>query len=60
MHDIAALGVFEESLFLKTEKFSVLRNRTDALPSPPLAPVLDLSPCLTPAPACDDRFRRYP
>ena len=27
MHDIAALGVFEESLFLKTENFSVLRNR---------------------------------
>lgn len=27
MHDISALGVFEESLFLKIEKFSVLRNR---------------------------------
>lgn len=26
MHDIAVLGVFEESLFLKIEKFSVLRN----------------------------------
>ena len=27
MHDIAVLGVFEEPLFLKIEKFSVLRNR---------------------------------
>ena len=27
MHDIAVLGVFEESLFLKIEKISVLRNR---------------------------------
>lgn len=27
MHDIAVLGVFEESLFLKIEIFSVLRNR---------------------------------
>ncbi len=27
MHDIAVLGVFEESLFLKIEYFSVLRNR---------------------------------
>lgn len=27
MHDIAVLGVFEESLFLKIEKCSVLRNR---------------------------------
>ena len=27
MHDIAVLGVFEESLFLKIENFSVLRNR---------------------------------
>lgn len=27
MHDIAVLGVFEESLFLKIEKYSVLRNR---------------------------------
>ena len=35
-----------ESLFLKTDKFSILRNRTDALPSSPLALVLDLSPVL--------------
>lgn len=27
MHDIAVLGVFEESLFLKIENYSVLRNR---------------------------------
>ncbi len=27
MHDIAVLGVFEESLFLKNENNSVLRNR---------------------------------
>lgn len=27
MHDIAVLGVFEESLFLKIEIISVLRNR---------------------------------
>lgn len=27
MHDIAVLGVFEESLFLKIEDISVLRNR---------------------------------
>ena len=27
MHDIAVLGVFEESLFLKIENNSVLRNR---------------------------------
>ena len=27
MHDIAVLGVFEESLFLKIENISVLRNR---------------------------------
>lgn len=26
MHDIAVLGVFEESLFLKIENFSFLRN----------------------------------
>ena len=49
-----------ESLFLKTDKFSILRNRTDALPSSPLAFVLDLSPCSIPAPAYGGRFRRYP
>lgn len=27
MHDIAVLGVLEESLFLKIENISVLRNR---------------------------------
>lgn len=27
MHDIDVLGVFEESLFLKIENISVLRNR---------------------------------
>lgn len=27
MHDIAVLGVFEESRFLKIENISVLRNR---------------------------------
>ena len=27
MHDIAVLGAFEESLFLKIENYSVLRNR---------------------------------
>lgn len=30
MHDIAVLGVFEESLFLKIENISVLRNRIGA------------------------------
>lgn len=30
MHDIAVLDVFEESLFLKIENNSVLRNRVGA------------------------------